>query len=91
MVFCLSSGVIYLSLGIPLSCPFVTVSELFCCELFVTFVTLSAILLPIKSLFDSAVFRIFLFEAIASAPVPDSLAWSRNFWLCLPLKFLLKR
>ena len=44
-----------LSLGISLSCSFVTVSELFCCEFFETFVILSAILLPIKSPVASAV------------------------------------
>ena len=32
IVFCLSSGGIYLSLGIFLSCSFLTVSQLFCCE-----------------------------------------------------------
>ena len=31
IIFCLSSGDIYLSLCISLSCSFVTVSELFCC------------------------------------------------------------
>ena len=30
IIFCHSSGDIYLSLGISLSCSFVTVSELFC-------------------------------------------------------------
>ena len=46
----------YLSLGISLSCSFVTVSELFCCEFCETFVILSAILLPIRSPVASAVF-----------------------------------
>ena len=51
VIFCLSSGDIYLSLGISLSCLFVFVSELFCefCETFV-------ILSRIKSLVASAVF-----------------------------------
>ena len=46
----------YLSLGISLSCSFVTVSELFCCEFCETFVILSAILLPIRLPVASAVF-----------------------------------
>ena len=37
-IFCLSSGDIYLSLGISLSFSFVIGSELFCCEFFGTFV-----------------------------------------------------
>ena len=32
IIFCLSSGDIYLSLGISISFSFVTFSELFCCE-----------------------------------------------------------
>ena len=50
------SGDIYLSLGISLSFSFVTVSELFCCQFFETFVTLLAILLPFRSPVASAVF-----------------------------------
>ena len=38
--FCISSGDIYVSLGIPFSCSFVTVSELFCGEIFEIFVIL---------------------------------------------------
>ena len=53
--FCLSSGDIHLSLGNYLPCLFVIVSELHCCK---TFVILSVILLPIKSLVASAVFDI---------------------------------
>ena len=48
----LSSRDIYLSLSISLSCLFVTVSDLFCCEYCETFV----ILLPIKSRAVSTVF-----------------------------------
>ena len=48
-IFCLSSGDIYLSLDISLSCSFVIISELFCGELLETLVILSAILLPVKS------------------------------------------
>ena len=56
IIFCLFSGDIYLSLGISLSRLFVTVSELFCCEVFEIFVNLLAILLSIKSPVASAVF-----------------------------------
>ena len=56
IIFCLSSGHIYLALSISLSCSFVTVSELYCGELLETFVTLLAILLLIKSPVASAVF-----------------------------------
>ena len=56
IIFWLSSGDIYLSFGISLSCSFVIVSELFCNERLGTFVTLLAILLPIKSPVASAVF-----------------------------------
>ena len=56
IIFCLPSGEIYFSLGISSSCPFVIVSELFCCELFETFVILLVILLPIKSPLASAAF-----------------------------------
>ena len=74
MIFCLSSRDMYLSLGISLSCLFVTVSELFCCEFFDTLVILLAVLLPIKSPVDSAFFWFFLFELVLSAPVADCLA-----------------
>ena len=40
IIFGLSSGDIYLSLGISLSYSFLTVSDLFCCEFFETFVIL---------------------------------------------------
>ena len=46
------------------------VSELFSCEVFETFVILSAILLPVASDF----FGITLFEAFLSAYVADCLA-----------------
>ena len=63
--FCLCSGGIYLSLSISSS---LFVSELSLEEIFET---LSAILSPVKSLVDSAVFRIALFEAVLSASVAD--------------------
>ena len=78
--FCLSSGDVYLSIGISLSCSFVIVSELFCSELLETFVILSTILLPIKSPVASAVFWITFFEAVLIASQADSLAWSRRLW-----------
>ena len=37
IIFCLSSGDIYLSLDISLSLSLVTVSELFCCEFLETY------------------------------------------------------
>ena len=67
MIFCLSSGDIYLSSGISLSFLFVIVSKLFCCEFFEISVILSAILLPTKSPVASAVFWIALFEAVSNA------------------------
>ena len=73
---CLCSGGIYISLSISSS---LFVSELSLGEMFETFVTLSAILFPVKSLVDSAVFRIALFEAVLSASVADFFARSRSF------------
>ena len=55
-IFCLSSGDIYLSLGISLPYSFVTVFESFYSELLEVFIILLAILLPIKSPVVSAVF-----------------------------------
>ena len=82
IIFYLSSGDIYLSLGISLWNPIFSSSfviELFCGEFVETLVTLSAILLPIKLPVESAVFIIALFEAVSSASVVDCLAWSRSF------------
>ena len=89
IMFCLSSGDIHLYLGISLSFSFVVVSELFSGELLETFVMLLVILLPIKPPVASAVFWILLFEVVLSASVANYLAWSRRFWLYLPLKFFL--
>ena len=61
ITFCLSSGDIYLSLGISLLLSLVSISKLFCCKMFETSLDLSAILLPNKSAVASAVFRITLF------------------------------
>ena len=79
---------IYLSLDISLSCSFVIVSELFCWKFFETSVILSAILLSIKSPAASGVILIALLNATLNASVPDCLAWSKGFWLYLPLMFL---
>ena len=65
IIFSLSSGDIYLSLGISLASSFVNVSKLFCCEVFETFVIPLAILLPIKSLGwteQRIIFYILLFD-----------------------------
>ena len=76
---CLSSGDIYLSLGISLLFSFVTVSKLFCCEFCKTFMILLAILFPIKSPVVYAVFSMNLFEEFLGASVADCLAWSISF------------
>ena len=103
IIFCISYGDIYLFLDIFFikSCiffvSFSAVSELFSGEVFETFAILllldlftrSAILLPIKSPFASAVFWIALFEAVLTASVADCLVWSRSFWLHLLFKVLL--
>ena len=73
IIFCLSSGDIYLSLGISLSNSFLTVSDLVCCEGFKTFVILLAILLLIKSWLTSAFFQISLFKEVLDAPIADCL------------------
>ena len=63
IIFCLSFGEIYLSLGISLLTSF--------CNFFDALVILSAILLPIKSPVASAVFWIAFFEAVFIASVAD--------------------
>ena len=75
---------IYPSLGISLSCSFVTVSELFYGEFFETFAILLIILLPIKSPVASAGFWMTVFEEVLSASVAHGFAWSRGFWVYLP-------
>ena len=54
IIYCLFYGDAYLSLSISSS--FVTVSELFCFEVFGTSMILLAVLLPIKLLVASTVF-----------------------------------
>ena len=73
-MFCVSSGNIYLSLSISLSCSSITVSELFCCEVFEIYVILSAILLPVQSPVAFALFLIAPFEAVSSTSVAHCLA-----------------
>ena len=94
IIYCPFSGDIYLSSVISLSnivffcftfnCPWTILYEVLD-----TFVTLSAILLPIKLPVVSAIFWITVFEAVLSACVADCLAWSKIYWLYLLLKFLL--
>ena len=85
IIFCLISE----GINLPLSISSSFVSELFFGEVFETVVILSAILFRIKSPVASAVFWIALFKAVLSASVASCLAWSRSFWLCVLLKFLL--
>ena len=79
----------YLPFGISLSNPvsLLTVSELFSgdwgfCNFISNFITYQ-----ITSCFCS--FINYFFEAILSASVADCLAWSRRFWLYIPLTFWL--
>ena len=81
ITFCLSAGHTSLSLGISLSCLFVTIFGFFCSESFEAFVILLVILLPTKSPVASAAFWISLFEAAWRASDADFLAWLRGFWL----------
>ena len=62
MIFCLSSGDIYLSLAISLLCSFLTFSNLFCSKVFETLVILSVTLLPIKSPVASAIFELLFLK-----------------------------
>ena len=80
IICCLSSGDMYLFLGVAHS-TFSSVS-LFChslVDLFETLVISSAILLPIKSPVASAVFQIALFGAVFIAFIIDFLTLSRSF------------
>ena len=67
-------GDIYFSVSISYSFD----SELFFGEFFKTLLILSAILFPIKS---------SVAYAVSIEYLADCLAWSRTFWLYLPLKF----
>ena len=82
IISCLCSGDTCFSLGISLSCIFVTVSDLFYCEFFETFVILLEVLLPINSPVASAVFWRTLFEEVLSASVAGCLAWSSSLEYC---------
>ena len=80
---------VYLSLGISLLTSFK--GNYFECksveDIFETLVILSAVLLPIKSTVDSAVFLIDLFQAVFIASVADFLALPTSFGLYLVLMF----
>ena len=69
IIFCLSSGKIYFSLGISLLCLFLIVFELFCGEFVETFIILSATLLPIKLRDYYAIFWITIFKVVLSPSV----------------------
>ena len=84
IICCLSSGDMYLFLGVAL---FTFTSILSFDDFFETLIILSAILLPIKSSVASAIFWIALFDAVFIASVVDYLAISGSFWLYLLLKF----
>ena len=62
IIFCLSSGDIYFSLGISVSCSFIVLSKLFCSKLIETFVILLAILLPTKLPVVSAFFELLFLK-----------------------------
>ena len=73
-ISCLSTGDSDFSLSIYLSSSFVTVSQLFCCDFFESFVILLVFLLPIKSPVSSAAFLMVRYEEVLSASVADILA-----------------
>ena len=87
-IFCLSSRDIYLCVCISLSCSFVTVSELFCVDFFLSSCNSVSNFITNQITRCLCCFWVTLFELVLSAPVADYLAWSRSFWLYLPLKFL---
>ena len=89
IIFCVSSLDIFPFLGIYLSCSFITVFKLFCCDALEIFLILSAILRPIGSLVNSAIFLNYSFGSNWSKSMAKYLALSRNFWLYLMLKLLL--
>ena len=66
---------------------FSIVSQLLSCKCFETKVILLLDLLPMKVPVASTVFWIALFEVVLSVSVAVCLAWSRSFWLYLPLSF----
>ena len=80
IIFSLFSGDIYLSLGISWSFSFVTVSDLFSCEFFATFVILWAILLRIKLSVASAVSSAFL-QIVHHDQVVSACIYCLNFYL----------
>ena len=88
IIYCLSSGDMYLFLGVALSTSTSVLSfGNSSVDFFETLVILSAILLPIKSPAASAVFWVPLFEGIFIASAVDFLALSKSFWPYLLPKF----
>ena len=88
IIYCLSSGGMYLFLGVALSTSTSVLSfGNSSVDFFETLVILSAILLPIKSPAASAVFWVPLFEGIFIASAVDFLALSKSFWPYLLPKF----
>ena len=81
IISCISSGDIYLSLSTSLSCLFVIVSKLFCGKFF-KFSSCNSISNFITNQDTNWFCCVFSYSFC--------LAWSRIFWLHLPLKFLLK-
>ena len=89
IIFYLSSGDLYLSLDISLSCSFIIFFWI------ILQWTLSDFRNSISSFITNQIticFHCFLnyfFEVVLSATVADCLAWSRRLWLYLPLNFWL--
>ena len=82
LICVLFSGNLYLSFGISIYFFF------FLGNSHEYFVSLLEILLPIKSSVTSALFWVTLLEVVLRASVAYFSAWSRSFWLYLPLDFL---
>ena len=82
LICVLFSGNLYLSFGISID------FFLFLGNSQEYFVSLLEILLPIKSSVTSALFWVTLLEVVLRASVAYFSAWSRSFWLYLPLDFL---
>ena len=83
LICVLFSGNLYLSFGISID--FLSFCETVTGEYFVS---LLEILLPVKSSVTSAVFWVTLLKVVLTASVASFSAWSRSFWLYLPLNFL---
>ena len=94
IIFCLFSGERYIYLGISSTCSmfsvsFWTVSGLLCGEVLETCNFISSFITnDIINYFQF--FSVGHLEAVFNMSAEDCLAWSRRFWLHLPLKFLFK-